>query len=72
MTSYYYDVFITSSRILGSAQVKKVEKPNFLLFHPVCLKFGTGRNFEMLIAEGKPKLKLENDLGNKIAIFYRF
>ena len=49
-----------------------MENPNFFVFHPICLKFGTGGNFEMLITKGKPKLKLENDLNKKIAVFYRF
>ena len=32
----------------------------------ICLKFGTGGNFEMLIIKSKPKLKLENDLSKKL------
>ena len=53
---------MTSSCILGSVPVKKVENPNFFVFYPICLKFGIGHNFEMLITKSKPKLKLENDL----------
>ena len=61
-----------SSCTLGSVQVKKVENPNFFVFYPICLKFGIGGNFEMLITESKPKLKLENDLSKNNAIFYLF
>ena len=32
----------------------------------ICVKFGTGGNFEMLITKSKPKLKLENDLSKKL------
>ena len=53
---------MTSSSILGSILVKKVENPNFFVFYPICLKFGIGGNFGMLITNSKPKLKLENDL----------
>ena len=34
-------------------------------FHPICLKFGTGGNFEMLITKRTSKLKLENYLSQK-------
>ena len=57
---------MTSSYILGSVQVKKLENPNFFVFYPICLKFGIGGNFEMLITKSKPKLKLENDLSKKL------
>ena len=63
---------MTLSCILDSVQVKNVENPNFFVFYPICLKFGTRGNFELLITKSKPKLKLENDLSKKIAIFYRF
>ena len=53
---------MTSFCILGSVWVKKVENPDFFVFYPICLKFGIGGNFEMLITKSKPKLKLENDL----------
>ena len=56
---------MTSSCILGSVQVKKAENPNFL-FYPNCLKFGTGDNSEILMTKSKPKLKLENDLSEKL------
>ena len=56
---------MTSFCILGSVWVKKVENPNFFVFYPVCLKFGIGGTFEMLITKSKPKLKLENDLSKK-------
>ena len=52
--------------------MKKAENPNFIVFPLICLKFGMGDNFEMLITKRKPKLKFENDLSKKIAIFYRF
>ena len=57
---------MTSSCILGSVWVKKVENPNFFVFYPICLKFGIAGNFEMLITKSKPKLKLENDLSKKL------
>ena len=57
---------MTSSCILGSVQLKKVEKPNFFAFNPICLKFGIGDNFEMLITKSNPKLRLENDLSRKM------
>ena len=37
-----YDVFMTSSCVLGSIRVKKAENPIFFVFHPICLKFGMG------------------------------
>ena len=57
---------MTSSFILCSVQIKKAENPNFFVFYPICLKFGIGGNFEMLITKSKPKLKLENDLSKKL------
>ena len=57
---------MTSSCILGSIQVKKAENPNFLVFDLICLKFGMGGNFEMLITKRKPKLKSENNLRKKL------
>ena len=62
---------MTSPCILGSVLLKRVENPNFFVSYPICLKFGIGGNFEMLITKSKPKLRLENDL-SKNAIFYRF
>ena len=56
---------MTSSCILGSVWLKKVENPNFFVFNPICLKFGTGENFEMLITKSNPKLRLENDFSRK-------
>ena len=44
---------------------KKAENPNFFAFYPICLKFGIGGNFEMLITKSKPKLRLENNLSKK-------
>ena len=52
--------------ILGSVQLKKVENPNFFVFNPICLQFGMGGNFEMLITKSNPKLRLENDLSRKM------
>ena len=49
----------TYFRLFGE---KKVENPNFFVFHPISSKFGTGGNFEMLVTKIKPKLKLEIDL----------
>ena len=57
---------MTSSCIFGSVWVKKVENPNFFVVYPICLKFGIGGNFEMLITKSKPKLKLENDLSKNL------
>ena len=57
---------MTSSCMLGSIRLKKLENPNFFVFHPICLKGGIGDNFEMLITKNKPKLKLENDLSKKM------
>ena len=57
---------MTSSCILGSVRLKKVENPNFFVFNPICLKFGIEGNFEMLITKSNPKLRLENDLGRKM------
>ena len=57
---------MTSSCILGSVRLKKVENPNFFVFNPICLKFGIGDNFEMLITKSNPKLRLENDLSRKM------
>ena len=63
-----FDVMTTtSSCILGSVWVKKnIENRKFFVFHPICLKFGIGGNFEVLITERKPKLKLENYLSKKL------
>ena len=55
----FHDVILYFRLRLGT---EKVENPNFFVFYPICLKFGTGGNFEMLITKSKPKLKLENDL----------
>ena len=55
---------MTSSGIFGSVWVEKSRKSELLCFHPICLKFGIGGNFEMLITKRRAKLKLENDLTN--------
>ena len=55
-----------SSCILASVWVKKVKNTNFFVFYPICLKFCTGGDFEMLIIKRQPKLKLENDLSKKL------
>ena len=57
---------MTSSCILGSLQLKKVENPNFSVFGPISLKLGIEGNFEMLITKSNPKLRLENDLSRKM------
>ena len=57
---------MTSSYILGSVQLKKVENANFFIFNPICLKFGIRDNFGMLITKTIPKLRLENDLSKKM------
>ena len=57
---------MTSYCILGSIRLKEVENPNFFVFNPICLKFGKGGNFEMLITKSNPKLGLQNDLSRKM------
>ena len=57
---------MTSSCILGSIRLKKVENPNFFVFDLICFKFGIGGKFEMLITKCNPKLRLENDLSRKM------
>ena len=57
---------MTSSCILGSVWLKKVENPNFFVFNPISLKFSIGGNFEMLITKSNLKLRLENDLSRKL------
>ena len=58
----FYDINLYFRLRLG----KKVENPNFFVFHPICLKFGIRGNFEMLITKSEPELKLENDLSKKL------
>ena len=57
---------MTSSCILGSVRLKKVENPNFFVFHLICLKFGVLGNSEMLMTKSDPKLRFENDLSKKM------
>ena len=57
---------MTSSCILGSVRVEKVESWNFFVFHPIWFKFGIGGNFKMLITKRRPKLKLENNLSETL------
>ena len=57
---------MTSSCILGSVRVKKVENWNFFVFHPICLKFGIGGNSEVLITKRRPELKSDNDLSKNL------
>ena len=61
-----YDVFMTSSCILGSVRVEKVENRNFFVFSFDFLEIWYRGNFEMLITKRGPKLKLENDLSKKL------
>ena len=58
----FYDVILYFMLCSGR---KKVENRNFFVFHPICLKFCIGDNFEMLIINRRPELTLENDLGKK-------
>ena len=58
----FYDVIL----YFRLCSAKKAENPNFFVFNLICLKFGIGGNFEMLIAKGNPKLRLENDLSRKM------
>ena len=48
---------MTSSCILGSVRVEESRKPDLRGFHPICLEFGIGGNFDTLITKRKPKLK---------------
>ena len=57
---------MTSSCIVGSVWLKKVENPDFFVFNPICLKFGVEGNFETLITKCNPKLRLEDDLSRKM------
>ena len=50
----FYDVILYFKLHLA----KKVENPNFFVFNPICLKFGRRSDFEMLIIESNPKLRL--------------
>ena len=61
-----------SSCILGSVPVEKSKNWNFFVYHPICLEFGIGGNFKTLIIKRRHKLKVENDLREKMEIFYRF
>ena len=57
ITMTFYDVILYFILLSG----KKAENPNFFVFYLICLKFGIGANFEMLITKSKCKLTLEND-----------
>ena len=63
---------MTSSCILGSVRLKKVENLNFFVFNPICLKFGIGGTFEMLITKRNPKLRLDNNLSRKMQFSTHF
>ena len=63
---------MTSSCILGSVRLKKVENPNVFVFNLICFKVGIGGNFEMLITKSNPKLRLENDLNRKMQFLTDF
>ena len=63
---------MTSSFILGFVRLKKVENSNFFVFNPICLKFGIGVNFEMLITKSNPELKLDNNLSRKMQFSINF
>ena len=47
-------VFMTSSCILGPFGRKKVENPNFFVFHPICLNFGIGEILRCLLQKENP------------------
>ena len=61
-----------SSFILGSSSGKKIKNPKFFVFYLICLKFGIGGNFEMLITKTKPKFKFENNFGKKLQFSMAF
>ena len=63
---------MTSSCILGSVWLKTVDNLNFFVFNPICLQFGIGGYFEMLITKSNPKLRLENDLSRKMQFSTNF
>ena len=71
MTSllWHFNDVILYFRLLSG---KKLENPNLFVFHPMCLKFSIGGNFEMLITKSKLKLKLENDLSKKLQFSTNF
>ena len=56
---------MTSPGILVSVRVENCRKSEL---HPICLKFGMGNNFEMLITKRRLKLKLENVLRKKLQL----
>ena len=56
---------MTSSCILGSVQVEKSRKLELFVFSPICLKFRTEGNFDMVITKRRPKLKSEDDFSKK-------
>ena len=64
----FHDVILYFRLRLG----RKSRKLELLCFYPICLKFGMGGNFEMLITKRKPELKLKMIFEQKNAIFYRF
>ena len=55
----FYDVILYFRLCSGRKSTKSV-------FHSICLKFGTGGNFQMLITKRRPKLKLKNDLSQNM------
>ena len=59
------DVITTMFLFSAPFGKRKVQNPNFFVFHLIYFKFGVGGNCEMLIAKRKPKLKLENELSKK-------
>ena len=63
---------MTSYCNLGFVWLEKVENPNFFVFNPICLKFGIGGNFEVLITKSNLKLRLENDLSRKMHLSTEF
>ena len=63
---------MTSSSILGSAPVEKSRKSELLCFSSDLLEIWYGGNLEMLITKRRPKLKLENDLSQKLQLSSNF
>ena len=67
-----YDVFMTSSCILGSVWVEKSRKSELRCFSSDLLEIGIGGNFEMLITKRRHKLKLENNLSKNVQFSTNF
>ena len=57
---------MTSSCIFDSGSSKS---PNFFVFSPISLKFDKGDNFLDSDYKNKPRLKVDNDLSQKLQFY---